>query len=64
VSWTAPCAVDPGDALATPGGTGPLGHPIGDGITYRDPGSAGVPDGSQGMPLDGSEGATDGTGTR
>ena len=41
---------DPGEPLLTPSGTGRLGHPVGNGLTWGDPGS-------QSAYADGSEGA-------
>jgi hypothetical protein len=57
--------VDPGSPLVTPSGTGRYGTPIGDGMTWGDPGS---------IPADGTQGSVtmdapmitsqDGTGSR
>ncbi len=66
--------IDPGESLGTPGGTGPLGTPEGDGLTYGDPGTSADPgnsttaDGTEGgsdaMSTGGTSGTEDGTGER
>lgn len=58
--------LDPGADLDTPEGTGPLGHPEGDGKTWSDPGNAAPADGTQGASATdgGAAGIQDGTGSR
>jgi hypothetical protein len=53
--------LDPGDPLRTPAGTGPLGHPIGNGDTWADPAESAPADGTAGAA---GAGVQDGTGSR
>jgi hypothetical protein len=64
--------IDPGEPTATPAGTGPLGHPVGTGQTWADPGD--IPSSVPNAPADGTAGnytrdqpmapPQDGTGSR
>lgn len=59
--------IDPGHPIVTPAGTGPLGHPIGTGRTWGDPGlpTSTPPDGTGGGTGDyAGQPAQDGTGAR
>ncbi len=54
--------LDPGDPLLTPAGTGPLGHPVGTGISWGDPGN--VAPGDCTVDVGPAAGAQDGSGAR
>ncbi|HEY3945740.1 MAG TPA: hypothetical protein VGL78_10970 [Solirubrobacteraceae bacterium] len=67
--------LDPGESLATPEGSGRLGHPVGNGRTWGDPGNTIGLEGDNPvvtpMPADGTAslgtvdaGSQDGTGSR
>jgi len=59
-------ALDPGDDLETPDGTGRLGRPEGDGPVYADPGNDAPADGTEGASTSDMAGgpSQDGTGSR
>lgn len=58
--------IDEGEPTLTPGGTGRLGHPDGNGLTWGDPGlpSSTPADGTQGGQNDAQQPPDDGTGSR